>query len=73
MPPFVDPATVRCPKCETSNPVEIVYGLPSPEMEEAASTGAIALGGSIADPSAPIYSCRSCGHEFGELGEFGEL
>ena len=73
MPPFVDPQNVRCPKCETTNPIEIVYGMPSAEMHDAAANDVIRLGGCVVDSTNPIYECRSCGHAFGELGEFGPL
>ena len=67
VPPFVDPNDVRCPKCETSNPVEIVYGLPSTEMNAAALEGVIALGGCVVNDDSPAYECRACGHAFGEV------
>lgn len=67
MPPFVDPSDVSCPACSATNPVEIVYGLPSDEMHDAAARGDIALGGSVIDDAAPIYQCRECGNSFGDL------
>ncbi len=64
---------MSCPKCETTNPKEIVYGLPSVEMNNAATEGVIALGGFVTSDDSPVYECRSCGHAFGELGELGEF
>lgn len=64
---FVDPASVQCPSCNTANPKEIVYGLPSDEMASAAHLGFIELGGCIVDDDSPAYRCRECGEEFGSL------
>ena len=66
---FDDPSDVSCPKCGATDPLEIIYGLPSAEMSEAAKNGVIALGGCIIDPDSPAYRCRneSCGHAFGLL------
>lgn len=64
---FVDPSNLSCPHCGTTDPIEIVYGFPSGEMMEAASSGAIALGGCVVDDNDPAYRCRneSCGQAFG--------
>ena len=66
---FDDPSDVSCPKCGTTDPIEIVYGLPSSEMIEAAAEGAIALGGHVIRDDIPAFLCRNdgCGHKFGRL------
>jgi rubredoxin len=63
---FDNPEDIACPSCTTPNPLEILYGLPSNEMQLAESEGAIALGGCIVGDDSPAYRCRDCGHEFGE-------
>lgn len=67
MPLFDNPADVNCPKCDAANPLEILYGFPSPEMQEAESMGEIALGGCVIQGGEPAYICRACGERFGEL------
>ena len=66
---FDDPSDVSCPSCGTTDPIEILYGLPSSEMMEAADAGVIALGGCIVHPDNPAYRCSNseCGTEFGQL------
>ncbi len=66
---FDDPSDVSCPHCGTTDPIEIVYGLPSGEMMEAAEAGAIALGGCVINDDNPAYQCRSdaCGQAFGRI------
>ena len=63
---FDNPEEIACPSCTASNPLEILYGLPSNEMQLAEVEGAIALGGCIVGDDSPAYRCRDCGHEFGE-------
>ena len=71
---------INCPHCGANNPIEIVYGLPSDEMEASAAKGEIVLGGctmsgmaltetgEIIAPNDPSYRCRNeeCGRNFGE-------
>ncbi|MFM6968746.1 MAG: hypothetical protein ACKOWN_07505 [Microbacteriaceae bacterium] len=66
---FDDPSDVSCPVCGTTDPLEIIYGLPSIEMMTASTEGKIALGGCIIDPESPAYMCRneSCNKRFGSL------
>ena len=64
---FDNPENVTCPKCETPNPLEIVYGFPSNEMQIAESEGTIALGGCVIQGDDPAYRCRECGEQFGTI------
>jgi hypothetical protein len=59
----------KCPLCGTRNPLEIVYGLPSAEMFDAASAGRIALGGCSMDEECTAFRCRrdDCGMEWGHF------
>jgi len=49
--------------------VRIVYGLPGPEMFEAAERGEILLGGCVIGPDSPTTGCPACGHRFSTRGE----
>ncbi|WP_156251507.1 hypothetical protein [Pseudactinotalea terrae] len=60
----------RCPECGSGDVVEIVYGMPGPELFEAAERGEVVLGGCVmfVDPDGqsadPDRSCRDCHHRF---------
>ena len=60
-----------CPNCGRGNPLEIVYGLASAEMTEAAATGQIALGSAGIDLEDGViaFRCRgiSCSAEWGVI------
>jgi|GEM_PF-1028574 len=64
---FDNPEDIACPSCTATNPLEILYGLPSHEMQLAEFQGSIALGGCVVGDESPAYRCRDCGHEFGEV------
>jgi hypothetical protein len=64
---FDNPEETSCPKCETPNPLEIVYGLPSPEMQRAEFEGSISLGGCVMNGEDPAFKCRECGERFGTI------
>lgn len=64
---FDDPKEISCPTCETPNPIEILYGSPSPEMMHAEAMGTISLGGNTDRDDNPAYQCRDCGEKFGSV------
>lgn len=64
---FDNPENISCPTCEKTNPLEIVYGLPSNEMQLAEFEGTIALGGCVMQGNDPAYRCRECGARFGTI------
>lgn len=49
-----------CPKCRSEKVVPIVYGLPGPEMFEAAERGEISLGGCELSFDNPVVECLDC-------------
>jgi len=59
-----------CPKCDTGNGVDIVYGMPSPELAEQAEQGLIALGGCVVEDNQPVYRCLACGFEWDKTQHF---
>jgi hypothetical protein len=56
----VPSALPPCPRCGSTDAIEIVYGYPDPGMSAAAERGEIALGGCMVGPEAPEYECRGC-------------
>jgi hypothetical protein len=54
----------RCPRCDSEDTVEIVYGYPGPELVEASMAGKVVLGGCLVVPNAPERVCRACRHEW---------
>ena len=52
-----------CPECGGEG-VQIVYGMPSHELFEAAERGEVALGGCCVQEDEPNRQCRACGHEW---------
>lgn len=59
-----------CPKCNKNDGVDIVYGMPSPELAEQAEKGLIALGGCIVEENQPVYRCLDCGYEWDRAEHF---
>ena len=50
-----------CPQCGKSDGVvEVVYGFPTLEGEQAAQRGEVVLGGCILDEGQPTHYCRDC-------------
>ena len=58
---------VECPTCSATNPIEILYGMPSEEMQHAEVEGHIVLGGCVISGNDPAYQCRACGEQFGQV------
>lgn len=53
-----------CPKCGSRSVVEILYGFPTEVQQEAASRGALALGGCMFELGGPSFHCKQCGHSW---------
>ena len=49
-----------CPKCGSTDAVEIIYGYPTDETGMAAERGEIVLGGCLVGMEDPDYQCRGC-------------
>lgn len=54
----------HCPRCQSTDIVPIVYGLPGPELLDEARAGKIALGGCCIDQGSSDYQCRACGRSW---------
>ncbi len=53
-----------CPSCKAKEGVDIIYGMPSPELFEKSERNEVALGGCILEDSQPDRRCLSCNHEW---------
>ncbi len=55
-----------CPSCGESDSRPIIWGMPSPELMEAAEAGLIdvVLGGCCVTEEDPTHECRACGRQF---------
>ena len=60
---------VACPACNSSDVVEFLYGLPSPEGRAMLERGERVMGGCMVSSEAPVWRCRACRQEFGRLGD----
>ena len=49
----------NCPKCGDQL-IEIVYGMPGPELFEASERGEVILGGCCITGDDPKYHCKKC-------------
>lgn len=56
---------IDCPRCGSTNVLEIVYGLPqdpSAEGAEAARREGVVFGGCCIGPDSPTHECADCEH-----------
>lgn len=53
-----------CPTCKEKTGVNIIYGMPSPELFESAERGEVALGGCLISDENPERHCTACGAEW---------
>ena len=67
---FEYPVHFRCPSCGLREIARIQWGRPrfTKELETALDAGVVVLGGYMVASDSPRWRCRSCGHEFGDLG-----
>ena len=59
------PVPRKCPHCGSARVIPIVYGLPGPELFQAAERGEVALGGCLVDDRNPMWHCNGCGVDGG--------
>jgi hypothetical protein len=53
-----------CPACKQRTGVDIVYGIPGPDIADQAERGEIVLGGCVIGPDSPERACKQCHHEW---------
>ena len=61
----------KCPNCNSSNVIPIVYGMPAPDLQEQAERGEVKLGGCVVTDEDPDLYCNDCGSEFYQEGSKG--
>lgn len=61
--------TAKCPKCGEAKTIPIVYGMPGPELFEAAERGEVVLGGCVLGDENPVWQCKACGAHWGRLSD----
>ena len=49
-----------CPRCGSTDAIEVVYGEPTHEAFLASERGEIVLGGCLVGDESPDYECRGC-------------
>jgi len=59
-------AKAKCPRCESTEVIRIIYGLPANREEamKAEREGKIKLGGCLVGEESPNFTCKSCGKEW---------
>ena len=57
-------ATYKCPKCDSTDIVPIVYGYPGPELMEDSALRKVELGGCVIEENAPDRHCNDCEHQW---------
>ena len=55
----------KCPKCGEKL-IEIVYGMPGPELFEASEQGEVILGGCCIGDEDPGYRCKKCKFDYSD-------
>ena len=56
--------TIECPVCGSSETVEIVYGMPGLDLQDAYHRGEVALGGCVVSVGQPSHKCTQCEETF---------
>ena len=57
-------ATYKCPKCDSTDIVPIVYGYPGPELMEDSALRKVELGGCVLEEGAPDRHCNDCEYQW---------
>ena len=53
-----------CPKCESDDVIDIVYGYPSEQTLQSWFKKEIELGGCIIQDENPTHKCKKCDHQW---------
>jgi hypothetical protein len=61
----VVPQHAKCPRCQSSDTIPIVYGMPGPDLFEAEERGEVLLAGCIVSHVDPTWACTACDNRFG--------
>ena len=63
----------KCPKCQSDEIIQIIYGYPTSEAGEDAEKGFVRLGGCDINEDSPQWHCKNCGHDFRQRRAEGPL
>ena len=55
---------MKCPKCNSTNIVPILYGYPNAKGIEDVEAGKMVLGGCLRRGNDPKHYCKDCKHKF---------
>lgn len=61
---FDDEGNILCPKCQSVDILEIVFGYPTYETMKDYKHGKIALGGCCIDKNIPRWQCTKCNNRW---------
>jgi hypothetical protein len=56
-----------CPKCNSTDIIPVVYGLPAQGMREAQDRGEVLCGGCVVGNDSPTQHCNTCEHRWKEF------
>jgi hypothetical protein len=62
---------MRCPRCDSTAVLPIIYGLPAEELRREAEAGKVALGGCSVTDNDPSRVCDDCGWTWGKRRGLG--
>jgi len=63
-------ATYKCPKCNSTNIVPIVYGMPGPELMEKNHEGKIHIGGCAIKLDSFDRHCNDCENQWNKADNY---
>ena len=63
-------ATYKCPKCDSTNIVPIVYGYPGPKMIQDSDEGKVRLGGCSIELDSFDRYCNDCENEWNKTDNY---
>ena len=59
----------KCPKCDSLDVLEIIYGTPSRDLLLDEEKGKVILGGCSIDENSPSLHCQDCKHEWSKSAD----
>ena len=53
-----------CPKCKSTNVIDIIYGYPDDELMGYSHRKEVELGGCCVEDNQPDFHCKTCGNQW---------
>ena len=63
-------ATYKCPKCDSTDIVPIIYGYPGPELMEDSALRKVEIGGCVIEEDAPDRHCNDCEYQWDKTSNY---